>query len=190
MKEQCREWSACSIREQLRSLQQSTWPHTEEGGHTPGPGRQTTQALPGSPAAHSPSIPSLRLPLRSSPPSSSQPQPRRLHGNYVKHKAGNTGREKRPLLGTANLCRKEERRLQIEIETWRARLHPKLLLPPGGEARAGALCHTAYSPSPSESKPGLQDLEWSLKTAQQAYLEFLKLVLTPRQLWKTPLSIC
>lgn len=64
-------------------------------------------------------------------------------GTMLKHKAGNTGRENAPLLGTANLCRKEERRLQIEIETWGAQLHPKLLLPPGGEARAGALRHTA-----------------------------------------------
>lgn len=136
----------CSIREQLRSLQQSTWPHTEEGGHTPGPGLQTTQALPGSPVAHSPSIPSLRLFLRSSPLSSSQLQPRRLLGNYVKHKASNTG-EKTPLPWAQQTCdAKKERRLQIEIETWGAQLHPKLLLPPGGEARTGALCHTANSP--------------------------------------------
>lgn len=116
---------------------------------TPGPGQQATQALPGSPAAHSPSVPSLRLSLRSLPLSSSQPQPRRLHGNYVKHKAGNTGK-KMPLLWAQQTCdAKKERLLQIEIETWGAQLHPKLLLPLRWRSQSqSTLSYTAYSPLP------------------------------------------
>lgn len=55
--------------------------------------------------------------------------------------------EKMPLHWAQQTCdRRRKDDFQTDTKVSGAQLHPKLLLPPGGEVRAGALYNAAHSP--------------------------------------------